>query len=170
MRKVWWILIIVFGVLILGGALFYFTQINNVFAEKKDLEKPEVDVNLLLETPGTQIINEEHVEYIANEIGSYKLHSYEGESAVIVFEMTDIDKKIAVVKNGESYVTEDIPDSIDLIVKSNQLTAAELIESEDLSESIVSLVEEGKIEVELVSDMTTLTLKGFLAVYEELTG
>jgi len=170
MRKLWWIIIVVFFVLILGGAIFYFTQINNIFAKKEVLEKPDVDFDLLLSDPTAQIIHEEHVEYLANEMGSYKLHSYDDEPAVIVFEMTDINKEIALIKEDESYATEDIPEFYDLVVKSDQRSAGEIIESEDVSQAIVDYVEEGKIEVEIISDETTLAMKGFLAVYDEIMG
>jgi hypothetical protein len=170
MKKIWWIVIVVFLVLILGGAIFYFTQINNIFAKKELLEKPEIDFDLLLSDPTAQIIYEEHVEYLANEMGSYKLHKYGEEDAVIIFEMIDIDKKIALIKNEESYATEDIPSKYDLVVKSDQRSAGEIIESEDVSAAIVEYVEAGKIEVEVISDETTLAMKGFLAVYEEIMG
>jgi hypothetical protein len=152
------------------GGIFYFTQINNVFAEKEVLEKPVVDFDLLAINPAAQIIHEEHVEYIANEMGSYKLHSYDDEPAVIVFEMTDIDKEIALIKEDESYATEEIPESYDLVVRSDQQSAGEIIESEDVSQAIVEYVEDGKIEVEIISDEATLAMKGFLAVYDEIMG
>jgi hypothetical protein len=170
MRKLWWIIIIVFLVLILGGAIFYFTQINNIFAKKEVLEKPDVDFDLLLSDPSAQIIHEEHVEYLANEMGAYKLHVYNDEAAVIIFEMTDINKKIALIKEDESYATEEIPTNYDLIVKSDQRSAGEIIESEDVSQKIVDYVEADKIEVEIISDETTLAMKGFLAIYNELMG
>jgi len=43
-----------------------------------------------------------------------------------------------------------------------------LIESDNLSEELSSKVESGEISVELVSDMGTLSLKGFLSIYNEL--
>jgi hypothetical protein len=166
-KKLWWTLgIILVLILVLAG--FYFTQINNVFAQKKNLEKPDVDISLLLSNPGTQVIFEEHIDYLTNELGVYKLHSYDDENAVIVFEIVDIDKKIALIKNGKSHATEDIPDNYDLLIKGEQLVVAELIDSENLSENLIKAVEEGKISVELISDMTTLGLKGFLAIYDEL--
>jgi uncharacterized protein YxeA len=171
MKKVWWIIITVFVLLILSGAIFYFTQVNNIFAKKNELVKPDVDLDLLLEDPSAQIIQEVHVEYIANEMGAYKLHSSSSEAAVIVFEMTDIDKEIAFVKDDDdAYATEDIPENYDLVIKSTQLIVAEIIGSEEVSDAIVENVQTGEIEVEIISDETTLALKGFLAVYEEIMG
>ncbi len=170
MRKIWWIIIIVFVLLILGGAIFYFTQINNIFANKKNLVRPEVNLDLLLEDPTVQVIHEEHVEYLANEMGAYKLHTYGDETAAIVFEMTDIDKKIALVVDDDAYATEDIPESYDLVVKSTQLIVAEIFQEEDVGDALVERVQAGEIGVEIISDETTLAMKGFLAVYEELMG
>ncbi len=146
---------------------FYFTQINNIFADKKNLEKPFVDLDLL--NSGAQVIFGEHIDYLTNEIGAYKLHSYMGEESVIVFEMTDINKKIALIKNGESYTSEEIPKKYDLIIKGEQIVVAELIESENLNKDLDDYVERGKISIELVSDMTTLSMKGFLGIYDELS-
>jgi uncharacterized LabA/DUF88 family protein len=164
-KKVWLGLGILIVILIILG--FYFTQINNIFADKKNLEKPSIDLELL--SSGGQVIFGEHIDYLTNEIGAYKLHSYGGENAIIIFEMTDIDKKIALIKNGESYVSEDIPEKYDLIIKGEQIVVAELIESENLNELLSEYVEQGKISVELVSDMTTLSMKGFLGIYDELS-
>lgn len=171
MKKLIWAIIIVFVLLILIGGLFYFTKINNIFASKETLEKPGVDRELLLSDPTAQVIHEEHVEYMANEMGAYKLHKYSDESAVIVFEMSDINKEIALVKDeDDAYATEEIPENYDLVVIANQETAANIIESEKVSQSIVEYVESGDVEVEIVSDEGTLALKGFLAVYNEIMG
>ncbi len=167
-KKLWWTLSIVL-VIILIAVGFYFTKVNNIFADKKNLEKPDLDIDFLLSNPGTQVIFEEHIDYITNELGAYKLHSHDDEPAVIVFEMTDIDKQIALVKgDDDSYATEEIPSDYDLLIKGEQLVVAQLIESDNLSEELSSKVESGEISVELVSDMGTLSLKGFLSIYNEL--
>lgn len=171
MKKVLLIIGFIFIVLLLSGGIYYFTQIDNIFAEKVELEKPEVNLALLLEDSTAQVIQEVHVEYIANEIGAYKLHSSSDEAAVIVFEMTDIDKEIALIKDDDdAYATEEIPENYDLVVKSTQLIVAEILQEDDVSAGIVEGVQAGEIEVEINSDETTLAMKGFLAVYEEIMG
>ncbi len=166
-KKLWWILGVILVIILIVFA-FYFTKINNIFADKKNLEKPEVDIDFLMSNPGTQVIFEEHIDYVTNELGAYKLHSYNDEDAVIVFEMTDINKKIALIKNGGSHATEEIPQEYDLLIKGEQIVVAQLVESENLNEELANKVNSGEISVQLISDMGTLGLKGFLAIYEEL--
>lgn len=164
--KFWKTLGVIIIVIILLGTGFYFTKINNIFATKPDIEKPEVDVDFIEQNPGVQVIQEEHIEYLANELGSYKLHEDSGEDAVIVFEMTDIEVSFALIKNGETYITEDIPEIIDMIVRGKQLVIARLIESRDLISALMGELEAGNIEIEIISDESTLALKGYLAIYE----
>ena len=171
MKKVFWFLIIVLVVFILTFAVFYFTKFNNIFASKKNLEKPSISIDFIKNNPGIQVIKEEHIDYLTNELGAYKLHSYNDEAAVMVFEITDINKKLAlIVDDSKSSVKEDIPEKYDMLISGDQLVIAELIESTNLSEDIVAMGDDGNITVELVSDMTTLAMKGYLAVYSEITG
>ncbi len=161
--------VLVWGVvlcIILFG--FYFTKINNIFAIKPEIEKPELEIDFIEQNPGVQIIEEEHLEYLANELGSYKLHSSSGEDAVLVFEVTDVNINFAFIANGESYVTQDIPANIDLIIKGDQITIARLINSENLVYALQSEFEEGNIEIEIISDETTLAMKGYLSIYESI--
>tara|TARA_Y100000034_G_C6903295_1_gene418439 strand:+ start:3526 stop:4032 length:507 start_codon:yes stop_codon:yes gene_type:complete len=166
--KTWKIICIVFLILVLSGALFYFTQINNIFAVKPDVEKPEINLEFIEENPGIQVIEEEHLEYLANEFGSYKLHSSSGEDAVLVFEMTDVRISFALIINGDAHITQDIPGIIDLIIRGEQLVIARLIESDDLISALQEEIQAGNIEIELISDETTLAMKGYLAIYESL--
>lgn len=159
---------IVFLVLVLTITGFYFTQINNIFAVKADIEKPEIDLNFIEENPGVQVIGEEHLAYLANELGTYKLHSSSGENAVLVFEMTDINIKFALVINGELYITQDIPEVVDLIIRGKQLIIARLIDSDNLVSLLQEELQSGNIKIELISDETTLAMKGYLAIYESL--
>ena len=158
------VLVLVF----LFGLGFYFTVINNIFASKPELEKPNVDVEKLMNNPGTQVIFEEHIEYLANGLGSYKLHDYSGEDAIIVFEMTDVGKSFALIKNGNSEIVEEVFEEYDLIVKGSQMVIIDLLESEDLVGSLKEEVESGNVIVEIVSDEKTLAMKGFLSIYESL--
>ena len=164
--KFWKTFGIVIVILILLGTGFYFTKINNIFAIKPDIEKPEVDVDFIEQNLGVQVIQEEHIEYLANELGSYKLHEDSGEDAVIVFDMIDIGISFALVKDGETYITEDIPEVVDIIIRGEQIVIARLIESRDLISALMRELEAGNIEIEIISDESTLALKGYLAIYE----
>ncbi len=154
---------------IIGSIIFYFTQINNAFVSKPDIPKPEVDIDYLLANPGTQVIFGEHVRYLSNEFGSYKLHESGGEDAVIVFYMTDIGVEMALIQDyADSEVVDEIPESHDLRISGEQLIIAELIESDNLGEDMSEKVDAGDIEIEIISDMGTLALKGYLGIYDEL--
>ena len=171
-KKPKWILISIGAVLlliILSGLSFYFTQINNAFVNKPDIPKPGIDIDYLLANPGVQVIFGEHITYVTNELGSYKLHDSGGENAVIVFYMADIDTELALIQDyADSEVTDEIPDNYDIRISGDQIHVAELIESDNLGEEMSEKVEAGDVQVEIVSDMGTLALKGYLGIYEEL--
>ncbi len=171
-KKLKWTLLSVGGfvaLVIFGGLIFYFTQINNVFVEKPDIPKPDIDIEYLLANPGTQVIFDEHIRYVTNELGSYKLHESGDEDAIIVFYMSDIDKELTLIQDyADSEVVEETPVNYDVRISGEQLDVAELIESDDLSADMGWKVEDGSIQVELNSDMGTLALKGYLAIYDEL--
>jgi hypothetical protein len=155
--------------IIFGGMIFYFTQINNAFISKPDIPKPEVDIAYLLANPGTQIIFEEHIVYLSNEFGSYKIHESSGGDAVIVFYMVDIDTEVALIQNyADSEVVDEIPDEYDLRISGEQIVIANLIESDNLGDDMKDSIDAGEIEIEIISDMGTLALKGYLGVYDEL--
>ena len=164
--KFWKTFGIVIVVIFLLGTGFYFTKINDIFATKPDIEKPEINIDFIEQNPGMQVIEEEHLAYLANKLGSYKLHEGSGEDAVIVFEMTDTGVSFALIKDGETYVTENIPEVIDIIIRGEQIVIARLIESRDLISALMREIEAGNIEIEIISDESTLALKGYLAIYE----
>ena len=87
--KLYKILLITLLIFFVLTTLFYFVYINNIFAVKPELEVPEIDIDYLENNYGEPILEEEHVEYLANELGSYSLHGAAGEDAVIIFEMID---------------------------------------------------------------------------------
>ena len=82
--------------------------------------------------------------------------------------MTDVKTRFALVANGDSHITQYVPEVIDLIIKGEQIVIAGLIESEDIVISLQEEFEAGNIEIELISDETTLAMKGYFAIYETL--
>lgn len=163
-KKLTKVLMSIAVLVVVVGAVFYFTQVNNIFATKLTLEKPLIDIKVL--EAGGQAILVEHVEYLANEIGVYKLHPYNGGPVVIVFEMVDIDKRIALVKDTETYATEEIPEIQDILIRTEQKTVVEIFESESVVEGIRGVAREGEIEIIPVADQETLAMKGYLAIYD----
>ena len=130
--KIWKITLIVIFILGFLSSIFYFTVINNIFVVKPEMDAPDIDMEFIENNYGVEVIEEEHIEYLANELGGYMLHSSGGEDAVIVFEMIDTGSSFALIVNGDSYVTQNIPNTIDLIVSGEQIVIARLIRSQNL--------------------------------------
>ena len=163
------VLFTILGIILIGVG-YYFFVVNNILAQKADIVKPELNLKLLEENPNLQIIKNEHVEYLGNEVGSYKLKPSDGEEAVIIFEMADINKEVALIKGDQdSYATEEIPENVDLIVRGDQIELGNIILSENVVSAMKDSLEEGNLEIEVVSDQETLLDKGFLPIYQELT-
>ncbi|MBI4018920.1 MAG: hypothetical protein HY364_01555 [Candidatus Aenigmarchaeota archaeon] len=157
--------IIIFGAIIallVGGIGYIYFGVISPSSEKPSIEKP-----ILLEG---QDISEEHVSWLANELGAYKIHnSLSGEAAEI--EIFVEGTAFTVTNSGNSpSATKGNAANPDIRITADKASFAELINSENINSKIAQLYASGKIGVEILKDEATLALKGYKAVYDQISG
>ncbi|MBN1645879.1 hypothetical protein JW868_02450 [Candidatus Woesearchaeota archaeon] len=189
------VLTVVFLLLVFTLAYAYLFVINPVFVSKPDVERPDTpalpgDVSLGAgqdaSGPGgseesSQAAQEEldevvenfepepeHVDYLLNEIDAYKLHEppLGDEIPVMEVHITDDNTYFAVqVVDNQIETTEGRADNPDLIIHGSKLTILQLLNEENIMESIGSYAESGAVWVEPLKPESELAAKGYLAIY-----
>lgn len=155
-RKKYAIIIVIMAVLI--ASYFMFSPSR----QKPAIEKPSLESNVT--------ISESHAEYLANELGVYKLHSsVTGEQPEI--ELV-VGGKIFVVtlNNSRPLAAEGRAKSPDVRMATDMQSIASIFTAKNMTQEIISLYKEGKIGIELLKDEATLFLKGYKDVYDALQG
>lgn len=164
------IIALILVVLVFGSA-YYFVIAPNLVS-KPFIEKPSLPEDVLERIrAGEHIINSSHINYIINEIGAYKLKNPFGTKKypIMEFVLSDIGKRYySYVKDHIPITKEGNAKDEDIIIKANQETAMDIINSDNPSKEVKEANDNGKIQVELVSDMKTLATKGYLSVYDTL--
>ena len=155
--------IIIGIILVLISTYLYFTLISPIGINKTTIEKPKLNPNSELES--------QHISYIVNEIGGFKLHNdpRNGQSSEIEFNIknTDIYYTVKILDNIPATTTARAS-SPDLRITANKQQFIELINSEDITEKIVDLVSKGEIEIEVIADEASLALKGYKSIYDNI--
>ncbi|MFA5020270.1 MAG: hypothetical protein WC533_04180 [Candidatus Pacearchaeota archaeon] len=151
--------------LIVFGILVYKFVSNN--PDKPFVSKPGIS-DIVSENVSVQ---PEHVQYLLNEMGAYKLHNSP---------LTSNTPKIELVIDGESFSAEVVDNKIIIIKEvlenedirfiTSKEAIFEAIKSDDIVETFKSSIEMGESNYEIVGDKKTLFLKGYLSIYEEITG
>ena len=148
-------------IIILALLLIYFIVISPTFIFKPDIEKPE----------GKEIAAKE-LQYIANELGAYKLHFSPLDGKGAQFEIFINDKgvkyTISVDKTYPNAIKAEAPYP-DIRIISNEDTLMELFKSEDIQKTAAEYYQKNLIAVEIIEDINTLTLKGYKQIYEDVT-
>lgn len=146
------------ALLVISGAV-YFVVISPL-AEKKALEKP------MLASGGN--VTEEHVAWLANEIGAYKIHALPtGEPALFSVSVDGADFSVTA-SGGVPVVTQGRADSPDLRITASRAAFTEIMNSQNLSQAIAGLYRSGAISIAVEKDEVTLALKGYKAIYDEI--
>ena len=117
------------------------------------------------------MIDSEHINYIINEIGAYKLRNpfFSDNYPIMQFELTDIDAVYySYVKEHKPVTKLGNPKNEDIIIKAGQETALNILQSENIIAAVKEAKDNGEIEVELVADMKELAAKGYLSIYDAL--
>lgn len=118
----------------------------------------------------TEELKTDHINYIVNELGAYKLHtSLSGEPAEMevvsggkIFTITTADGK-TVTKEGKA-------SNPDIRITATPEALVRLFASSDIKSGISTLYNDGLIKVEILKDQATLALKGYKGIYDELQG
>jgi len=161
---------IILVVVAFGGAYYFVIAPNMVL--KPFIEKPSLPENGLSRIQsGEQIISSEHINYLINEIGAYKLRKKFGtkDYPVMEFFLTDINVRYY------SYVKDNLPvtkkgnaKNEDIIIKGSQEVVFNIFESMDISFAVKEAKDNGDIQFEIVSDTKTLAIKGYFPIYDNL--
>ncbi len=155
-RKKYAVIVVIMAVLI--ASYFMFSPSR----QKPAIEKPVFE-------PGADI-NESHAEYLANELGAYKLHSsVTGEAPEI--ELIVGGKTFAVtLNNSRPLAAEGRAKNPDVRMATDMQSIARIFAAKNMTQEIISLYKEGRIEITLLKDEATLFLKGYKDVYDALQG
>lgn len=165
MRRITWVFILgILIVLVLVAIIFvyYATAVNNV--------KPEIK-NPMDENAGSEIIiNEQYISYLLNEIGAYKLHapSLSNDMPKINLKVDELEFK-AEIDNGYPRTNTGKWDKADIKITTTKNEVIEAIKSNP-KEYMKNSVSSGKTVIELLGGYTDLFSKGYLTLYQDLTG
>ena len=164
------VLAIVLVVVAFGGAYYFVIQPNMV--AKPFIPKPYFDADSLEKIrAGESVVREEHINYIINEIGAYKLKNPFGKDSypIMEFVITDLDDMYySYVKDHIPFTKKGNAKGEDIVINGNQEIVYEVLSSDNVFRAVQAANSEGKIQVELVSDMKTLASKGYLSLYDAL--
>jgi len=164
------IVAIVIVILVFGWA--YYFVIAPYLIPKPFIEKPSLPEDALERIKaGENIIKEGHLNYIINEIGAYKLGSPFGSKnlPVMEFVLTDTDETYyAYVKDHIPAAKQGNPKNEDIIIKTTQETAFNILKSDNTQQAVKEAKDKGKLQVELKADMKTLAAKGYPSIYETI--
>lgn len=164
------IIAIILVVAVFGGAYYFVIAPNMV--SKPFIEKPSLPSDSLEKIKaGEAVIGAEHINYLINEIGAYKLHKLFGTKnfPIIEFVITDTNEKFYSYVNDNKPITKKgNPKNEDIIIKGSQETILNILQSDNITAAVKQANNNNEIQVELVSDMKTLAAKGYLSLYDAL--
>lgn len=167
MKKVTWAIIVgVVLILIFIVAAFFYLALASPSNQKQELLNPTFGVSL-----NEVVIEEQHVSYVLNEIGAYKLHNMPltGEKPIIEVKIED-EVFNCEISSGKIKTTKGNGDSPDLRIISTRQEIMNALNSSNIKESVKNSVVSGEIDLEIVGGYTTLFQKGYLSLYQDLTG
>jgi len=165
MRRITWALILgILLILILIAIIFvyYATAVNNI--------KPEIK-NPISENTGSEIIiGEEHISYLLNEIGAYKLHAppLSNDMPKINLRVDELEFKTEI-DIGYPRTNTGKWDKADIKITTTKQEVIAAIKSNP-KEYMKNSVSFGKTGIELLGGYTDLFSKGYLTLYQDLTG
>jgi len=170
------VVILLLLALLVVPAYFYFSYVAPVFVEKPDIRSPlagmtDEQLKEMAGSPGMIEISEDHVGYLANELGAYKLHEdpFTDEPAKIEFLLHDTGQVFTVtVLENIPQASEGSSGSADIRITTDGTHMLELMAAEDFSSKAIELVQMQKIGIEIFSDEKTLALKGYKSIYDAL--
>jgi uncharacterized membrane protein len=141
----------------------YFFVVSPTFVTKPNLTK------LALTSPSD--IGGGHVNWMLNEVGAYKLHSYLlfGEPAVIESVITDQNRKFTttIIDNYPTTV-EGAASNPDIRFSMNSADFMILYASTDVLAKAQEMRKSGLIKVDILKDDFTMAMKGYKAIYDSL--
>ncbi len=150
--------ILIVLVLALVGAYLYLSISPAV--QKSFIEKPPLEGE----------VNEQHISWIVNEIGAYKLHpSISGEEPEI--ELVSEGKTYTITtKDGKPVTAAGQAKNPDIRINASGSALIKMFTSVDARQEVVNLYNAGEITIEFLKDQAALALKGYKAIYDAVQG
>ena len=170
MKKAIFIVIGIFIVLLLiaGGLFYYFFMRIPQFSEIIKIENPAQGLSAEQARIG---FDESYIDYIIFAIDGWRLHNPPLSKDIPKIKVI-VDSEIYVSKitDGQIVTEKKDIDKEDIIITTNKEEMVNAVLSFEIKQYIKNSVAEGKTSVELVAGYTTLFSKGYLFLYEEMTG
>jgi hypothetical protein len=174
------------------GIILYFIFISPAFVEKPFVAQPallsqQVEAGTAVQAPGlseipelvsaaVQLVGAEHIRYVLNELGAYKLHAnpFTGDLPEIEIYVRDLQKTFtAIIDDNEVMVAEAVSQSPDARVEVMQDAFVSLSTAEGEQEfqkraaQLLSEREQRGYKGMLLTSEQDLVLKGYVALYQE---
>ncbi|MBD3259036.1 hypothetical protein GF371_00215 [Candidatus Woesearchaeota archaeon] len=159
------IISIIIIIMIVSSVFVYFFYISPVFIRKPYIEKPVLSE----EDP---MITSEHITYIVNELGGYKLHGGPlGKAAQMELFLSDINKRFTItVEDHNIFTVGGNAPNPDIRLNAPEEVFIDLIRAEDLMAKAKELVGLEIVSIDPLLDETVLAMKGYKAIYDTLSG
>ncbi len=155
--------LIILGVFVIAiFSIVGYIFILPMFIQKPTIEKPTLTTE--------QTVQSTHVEWVANELSAYKLKpALTGEPPEIEVVITDIGQIFTVtIKDNKPAATLGAASNPDIRIKTDRQSFAALYTATDFNKEVISLYNQGKLQIELVKDQPTLLAKGYLDIYNAI--
>ncbi len=167
-RKKYAIALIIIAVLVVSYLIFSFQPRQKPFMEKPIVGNASAGNIANITDNMSFAVNTSHVEYVTNELGSYKLHpSITGEEPEI--ELVVSGRAFAItLKNSKPVATEGSAKNPDIRLTTDIASMSKVFAAKNTTQEIINLYKEGKIEITLLKDQATLFLKGYKDIYDAL--
>lgn len=172
-RGSWYLAGGVVFILILVVVLFYYFATaspnhDNYYINQEvsgGLRNPVSDLTI---EEAVNVFNESFVYYLLYEIGAYDLHNPPLSKNTPKIEMV-VGEEIfsATIIKGSIYIDNGEMDEEDIVIRTSREEAVKMLKSKEYIE--VSF-EEGSSSIELKASKTILFSKGYLGLYQDLTG
>ena len=167
------VMVVIAIVLVVGvfGGAYYFVIAPNLVS-KPFIEKPSLPEDWSAKvSAGASVVNSSHINYIINEIGAYKLRKmlWTKDYPIMEFLLTDVDERYySFVKDNMPVTKLGNAMGENIVISGTQQVVFEILESDHVMLAVREANNNGKIQVELISDMKTLAKKGYLSIYDNL--
>lgn len=178
--KTWLVFVLIIIAAIIGLGIYTYTSIISPRADKPLIEPvpiPTQTQQLQSVTAKEPVVEEEHIQYLVNELGGYNLHDHpvNNEAAVMEFQVVGSDPNnprlfTITIKDNYPLVADGAATNPDIRLHATETILLELLQADDFNTKVVELVNDGSMWIEVLADETTLAMKGYLSIYQQLTG
>lgn len=140
---------------------------------KPNYEKPTIDINKtqIAINPESVVIEPNHISYILAELDFYQLRnpplSSDTPKINIKLDETWFNSQ---VEQGKIHTKQGSIENPDIIIYTSSDELIEAMKSDEIKEYMKTSVSSGKTQLELKASYSTLFSKGYLSLYQELTG